>query len=186
MKSNFKKTIFVVALLASAAASAQVTNQGKIHMKGKIIASTCEVVVNNQPGAKDATVNMGTYGAGDFVKTGDVVGGSGMDGQVKFALSNCPEGKTKANLKMDATTVSGKNNTIQLEQGSNNAGNVGIYVYKKENMDTPLVMGTSYDYPINSSTKTATIELVGKYVSLADQVTPGDANGNFNYTISYN
>jgi type 1 fimbria pilin len=186
MKSKFHKSIFCVALLAAGGASAQVTNQGKIHMKGKIIASTCEVIVNNQPGAQDATVNMGTYGAGDFVRTGDVVGGSGMDGQVEFALSNCPEGKTKARLKMDATTVNNKSDTIQLDQGPNNAGNVGIYVYKKDNMDSPLEMGRNYDYPISSSTKTATIELVGKYVSLADKVTPGDANGNFNYTISYN
>jgi major type 1 subunit fimbrin (pilin) len=172
--------------LAAGVAQAQTTNTGKVYMKGKIIASTCEVLVNGQPGSKDATVNMGTYGAGDFTKTGDVVGGTGMDGQVKFELTNCPEGKDTAKLRMQATLVSGDSKTIKLDSGTNSAGNVGIQIFKKDEMGRPMDLEVSHSYPINKSTNKATIELVGKYVSLADTVTPGDANGNFNYTISYN
>ena len=186
MISNFKKTIFCLAVLAAGAASAQTTNQGKITMHGRIIASTCEVNIIQQPGAKDATVSMGVYGAGDFKQTGDVVGGTGVNGHVDFQLSNCPEGKTKAIFKMDADTVDGRNDTIKLDPNGNNAGNVGIYVYNRNKDDSPLQMGNTYEHDIDHDSKTASIELVGKYVSLADQVTPGEANGHFNYTISYN
>lgn len=186
MKSYFLKPVICVALLAAGVAHAQSTNTGKVYMKGKIIASTCEVLVNGQPGAKDATVSMGTYGVADFTKTGDLVGGTGMDGQVKFELSNCPEGKSQAKLRIQATTVSGNSKTIQLDSGSNTAGNVGIQLFKKDDMSRPMDLGLVYNHSIDSSTNKATIELVGKYVSLADTVTPGDANGNFNYTISYN
>lgn len=186
MKSYFLKPILCAALLAAGVAHAQSTNTGKVYMKGKIIASTCEVVVNGQPGAKDATVSMGTYGVADFTKAGDLVGGSGMEGQVKFELTNCPEGKSQAQLRVQADTVTGDKNTIKLDAGSNNAGNVGIQLFDKKEMAKPLSLSLVHNYPIDKGTNKATIELVGKYVSLADTVTPGDANGNFNYTISYN
>lgn len=177
-------------LLAAQAADAQSSSTGQIKLFGRIYASACEVEINGQDSSGNATIPMGNYPVSAFPAAGTVVGGSDGNGVIDIALSNCPPDKTTVDVELDATAIGGTYaNAVQLDNATSNdtAQNIGIYLYKENDLVNPVALNTAQQYNLVQGTNgKVNVKFIAKYVSTAASVAAGLANGTVNYTLTYN
>lgn len=189
-KKFLSLALFVSASVASVNVLAADTHSGTISFSGLIYSSTCTVSING--GGSDGNVNMGRHPSSAFgTEPKQIVGGAGTDGQLNISLIDCPPTGTVA-LKISGSETPNEPQILALDNPSDEktAKNVGVYIYDKDDLDTPYNINFTKNIEIKGSEESAststTIPLIAKYVSVnAGGVKAGQANATLNYSLTY-
>lgn len=184
-----KITLFVAYLLSTASipSFAALEQSGVIKLNGYIYSATCTLDINTQ-GPSLANINMGRYSTSEFNGVDSEVGGSGENGKINVTLTDCPDNGTVA-LTFDGS-IGDKNTILALDNAGSpgTAKNIGVHLYDDDDLTTPLVLDGSQKYTkkIQGESASWVGGFVAKYVSLAEDVTAGQANASINYKLTYN
>ncbi|TCM65168.1 major type 1 subunit fimbrin (pilin) [Acinetobacter calcoaceticus] len=184
-----KMTVFSGALflcMATNAFAASVSQQGVIKLNGYIYPSTCELDINGQ-GPKNATIQMGRFPTSMFNNVGDEVGGTGGNGLVKISLKNCPD-TGELEVKFSGSTNQSDIRVLTLDNtvANDTAQGVGIHLYNAKDQSKPLALdGSEVLKRTVDNSQTFEESFLTKYVSTDKNVTPGEANGTINFSITY-
>jgi major type 1 subunit fimbrin (pilin) len=171
-----KKT-FMLMLMAGASLSANIASagDGTINFTGNIISDACTV----STGDADQTVALGDVSTTAFSAAGDKASPTTF----KIDLSACPSTVTKVTVKFDGVSDS-KNSALLALDADQTATGVGIEIADAQGNAIPL-HSASAQYTVNTTTKAATLNFLGRYVATAATVGAGTANGTSQFTINY-
>lgn len=179
---TFSKTLLITSIIAASfsgianAAPADGNTTGIIHFKGQFIDSTCTVETNNQ-NQNEGTVQLGTW----LTNTFDAVGEKTTAMPFTIGLSGCPATLGTARVKFEGT-ANGENPDLYKVS---DAKGVGIGLFDDENSEnyfTPNTEATGIKLTGNKGERT----YYARYITTAEEVTPGTANADVTVTIQYN
>lgn len=171
-----KYSIIFASMLSAASVFAA---DGTVNFTGEILTSACKVDTNSL----NQTVELGKVSSSAFTKSGSTAAATKFD----INLTDCPTGAdspTIASVKFDGTNDSINPNILALNSGSG-AKNVGIAIYEKDGATLIPMSNQSQDNTIDTTSSSLTMSFIAKYMSTADTVTAGTANGATNFTVIY-
>ncbi|ECG8592000.1 fimbrial protein [Salmonella enterica subsp. salamae] len=176
-------TVFAGNVLAS---------DGNVHFRGEVIDSACEVT----PDTIDQNVNMGKVNRSTF-KGG--VGTTAAPTEFNISLQSCPPTYTKASVRFDGTEASDGNGDLAIGNPITDttpgdytgtgeaiaATGVAIRIYNRaDNTQVPLYENSASS-DIDTSTGTASMKFIARYIATSTTVTPGTANADSQFTVEY-
>ncbi|EPL6454377.1 MULTISPECIES: fimbrial protein [Providencia] len=179
---NFKKTVLITSIIAtslSGIAHAAIDSgnaKGTINFRGQFIDTTCTIEVNNT-NKNEGIVQLGTWMTNTFDKVGEITEAVPLT----IGLSGCPATLGRARVTFDGTPHADNNKLYAV----NSAGGVGIGIsgdVNGTNFYTPGTEADGIDLKGNHGEKT----YYARYVTTANEVTPGKANADVTVTIQYN
>lgn len=186
-----KRNIITTALILSPLLMVSHTfaADGTVHYRGEITDAACEV----KGGTTDQYVDLGKISKGTFEAAGDLSGPQRFD----IELVNCPATYNLVGIKFSGPEAS--NNAGDLAIGdpveTNSPGdytgqgtalaaeNVAIRIYNRGDMSQLELEDNSTKVAIDAGN--ATIPFVARYIALSNNVTPGTANANAQFTVEY-
>lgn len=181
MKISKLAIIATTILGSSLAMAADPAQGGKVHFVGTIVNAACAISADSV----DQTVKLGEYRTAHFKATGD------KSGIVPFNINlvDCDtEVSEKAIVKFNGVadlndaTVLAVSNTANGASGA--ATGVGIEIADAQGkVLTPNNIVTSSEYTLNNGNNS--LGFSARYKSTTDTVTPGEANADATFTISY-
>lgn len=172
-------TKFSALLMATLFATSALAADGTVNFTGEILTSACKVDTNSL----SQTVELGKVSSSAFTASGSTAAATKFD----IKLTDCPTGAdspTIASVKFDGTNNSANPNILALSTGST-ATNVGIALYEKDGATLIPMSNQSQNNTIDSTSNSLTMSFIAKYMSTADTVTAGTANGATNFTVIY-
>ncbi|MBQ0213154.1 fimbrial protein [Proteus vulgaris] len=178
---TFSKTLLITSIIAASfsgianAAPANGNTTGVIHFKGQFIDSTCTVETNNQ-NQNEGTVQLGTW----LTNTFNAVGEKTEAMPFTIGLSGCPATLGTARVTFEGTE---DNENPSLYKVSDAKG-VGIGLLGDPNSETYFTPNTEAEgitLKGNQGQKT----YYARYVTTAEEVSPGNANADVTVTIKY-
>lgn len=171
MKSKLIAT-FIPALFITNAFAAIEGEKGTIQFNGQIVESTCSVA----PGSNNQTIDLGQVSANAFGGQG------GFSTSKKFSieLSDCnTDIATQASIVFGGETVSGNDQALS----TGDVTNVGVQILQA---GTPLTLdGVTASAPQTLTNGDNKLDFAARYVSLSDDVYPGEANATANFMLQY-
>lgn len=171
-----KKTLIAIALMASSTVvTSAFAADGSVNFTGSITDVACTV---------DTTTKNQDVFMGNIARTAFPVAGS-LAAAKKFTLvlTNCPASVSGATVRFDGTQVAGDNSILALTTGGDTAQGIGVQISDSTGKVVPLYEDSSV-YPLVSS-GVNNLEFKARYISLADDVTVGNANAVTQFTIVY-
>lgn len=190
----FKKTVVCVTLalagFASVAMAAEEptvitdTSNGSVDFTGSIVNTPCAITSANQ----NLSVDLGQVKASSFTKKGDVYNDPKL---INIVLSNCTVDATtpyKATVTFSGSGADTGKTALAVSSGSDTSGKavatgVGIQILDGTNKVLNLDTASS---SFNITKTEMNLPFSAQYVSVADTVSPGLANGHADFTVSYN
>lgn len=185
---SFNKSLIALALSAMAFSSVTMAadfgkSTGTVDFNGTIVNTPCSITATNQ----NLKVDLGNVPASKFAAKGDT-GGNAKP--FTIILSNCTvlaapykATVTFGGLGADTGKTALATNAGQDTSGQPVATGVGIQIAESNNQN-PIVLdkaGASVDI----TQPEMHLEYQAQYVSVADTVTPGLANGHADFTVAY-
>ncbi|CUR53755.1 Fimbrial domain-containing protein [Serratia symbiotica] len=150
---------------------------GKINFQGSIIDSACIISTSSI----NQTIILGSVSIKEFTN----IGSTASYAPFNIILTNCPDSITSAKIYFNGITHP-DNNTILKLHPDQEANNIGIAIYDKNNkMQIPINTSITKEISLLPSI-TNTLEFVAKYFATNIPVTTGKANSNVSFTITYN
>ena len=178
---TFSKTLLITSIIAASfsgianAAPADGNTTGIIHFKGQFIDSTCTVETNHE-NKNEGTVQLGTW----LTNTFDAVGEKTTAMPFTIGLSGCPATLGTARVTFEGTENDENPNLYKVS----NAEGVGIALSTdatSENYLHPNLDAGGIELTGNKGEKT----YYARYVTTAEEVSPGTANADITVTIKY-
>ncbi|KFC82527.1 Type-1A pilin [Ewingella americana] len=174
-KLKMKRNITGLALLvASIVSTSAFAIDGTINFKGNVISNPCTV----SAASKSLDVQLGKISATSFPTSGSLSAAQ----KFTLVLSGCPTTVTSAKVRFDGNQVSGDNSILAVTSGTGKAGGIGIKIYDRNDNPVSLYQDSAA-YPLTTAANN--LEFKARYVSLANTVTPGAADGAAQFTIIY-
>lgn len=169
---TFTKYLLVSAILAAAGSTTANAADATVNFTGSILSSSCSV----STGSNTVSVPLGNYGPSQF----PVAGTTSRAVPFTIPLSTCPTsgGPTTAFVTFVGTAAS---SNLALASG----GASGIAIQIKKQDGTPIVVNTPDAGITLSSNATQNLNFTANYISTADSVGAGAANGTAQVNISY-
>lgn len=165
---------------------AAIEQSGVVKLQGEIYSATCTIMLNEQLLTNGSPiVNMGRHSTGQFEKVGSIVtGGSGI-GEMKIVAEDCPD---NGNIDVTFSGIANKIDKalLAIDIGEATAENVGIALYQGKLVSPKMRLELNQAYPyVVTSRKSYTMDFLAAYISTADTVIAGIANGTLNVDITY-
>ncbi|MBN6030574.1 MULTISPECIES: fimbrial protein [Pantoea] len=171
-----KKTLIAIALMAtSAISSSAFASDGAVNFTGTITDAACTIDTASQ----NQDVFLGNIARTAFSGAGSLAAAK----KFTLVLTDCPDTVTGATVRFDGTQVSGDNSILALTAGDSTATGVGVQISDSQNKVVPLFEDSSV-YPL-VSTGPNNLDFSARYISVADDVTVGDANAVTQFTVVY-
>lgn len=194
---SFNKSLICLGLAALAFSSASMAadepvtpsfdvSTGTVDFTGSIVNTPCAITATNQ----NLKVDLGNVRASDFAGGKGTLGG-GSATQFTIVLSNCTVTATPylatvtfGGLGADTAKSSLAVGAGQDTSGQPTATGVGIQIVDG-NSQKPLSLDVASS-PVKITQTEMHLPFAAQYISVADTVTPGLANGHADFTVAYN
>ncbi len=167
--------LFLIACPISTAYSADVL----LSINGTISLNTCSVTT----GSKDKYVNLRTWGAKQFSS----IGIKTLSVPFTIDLKNCNgsvSGVSGVNVTFSGAPTLENTAAFSLN-GTSTARNIGILILdRNKNIIEPNIKSVIYD--LKSDQSNFSLVFYGQYISTSTPVTPGSANSDITFSITYN
>lgn len=186
---SFKKSLICLGLSAlvfssaSMAAETSDTSSGTVDFTGSIVNTPCAITSANQ----NLKVTLGQVKASVFTKKGD----SSTNQPFTIILSNCTvaaDTPYTATVSFGGSSYDGGTSLLTGAgtdtSGAATATGVGIQILDSNN--TPLTLDTATTPGVKITKTEMNLPFSARYISIADTVSPGLANGHADFTVSYN
>jgi major type 1 subunit fimbrin (pilin) len=172
-KATVLSLLIMISLPAISLRTAYAGNEsGTINFTGKVLASTCTL------DSQSLQVPMGTVAAGAYDKAGAL----GHPVPFKIELSNCDPTLQGVKVEFDGAADKQQPHYLSVGQGSGAAQGIAIELLDDADQEVPI-NSVSKEYGL--SAKSNALGFKARYVSTAESVTPGDANGNAQFFLQY-
>ncbi|KNC88192.1 fimbrial protein [Trabulsiella odontotermitis] len=174
-----KKVLLGAALLPlSVIATLQTANasDGTIQFNGSIVDSPC--VISSE--SKNQEVDMGAVKSSTFAATGDK--STAAPFQIKLEECDLTAGKTKVNVVFNGIGDDDDTSLLSVDNGAGSATGVGIGIFDAKGQAISLNEGASLEDLTEGNT---TLNYDARYVSTKDAVTIGSANGQVDFSLTY-
>ncbi|QTF09170.1 type 1 fimbrial protein [Brenneria izadpanahii] len=146
-----------------------------MQLTATLVSNSCSVSVASQ----EQTVNMGTLATKAFSE------GKPGASPVRFAinLESCGSAVSSVSATFSGTADANDSTLLALSADSS-ATHVGIAILDKDRNRIPLG-NASEQYPLTAGVDSAQLVFYGQYVATQNDVTPGSANGDATFTLTY-
>jgi major type 1 subunit fimbrin (pilin) len=161
-----------LSLLSLQPARADDSDSGSIHFEGRVLASTCTL------DSKSLQVPMGTVSADAYATAGT----TGRPVPFNIDLSNCNAALHGVSVELTGTADATKSDYLSIDSGPDSATGLAIELLDQNDKSVPI-NSTADEYTINEGANSLAFK--AHYVSTADNVTPGDANGTAQFFLKY-
>jgi minor fimbrial subunit len=174
MKFIYPKVLCTFSLLLAPYLNAVEVAYTNLYLSGEVTEITCGVLI----GDKEKNVDLGTNATNNLKKVGDRT----MPVPMLFNLSNCPaSGSVGITFKGIEDTEN--NELLSLELIKNSASNIAIEISDKNQKRLPL--GTKSKKLIGDANGNISAVFYANYIVTKGFATPGVANANVEFTITY-
>ncbi|MFU2316443.1 fimbrial protein [Rahnella sp. PCH160] len=185
---SFKKSLVCLGFATLAFSSVSMAadfgvSTGTVDFNGTIVNTPCSITAANQ----NLKVDLGNVPAADFAKKGDI---GGSPKQFTIVLSNCTvlAAPYKATVSFGGLGADVGKTSLATSAGQDTSGQpvatgVGIRIVEG-NSTTPVVLD-KFGTAVDITQPEMHLEYAAQYVSIADAVTPGLANGHADFTVAY-
>lgn len=149
---------------------------GVVNFTGEIVNSTCTIDLGEN---REKTVVIGRYPSSAFPSAGSVSPATAFT----LTLTGCEPGEYK--LRFEGVATDSDPQLLKVEGG---AEGVGVEILNASNEAVPINMNTDSEHlllKVDDQGGAAIFNLKARYKSLAQTVTPGEANASANFTIEY-
>ncbi|ECG5958021.1 fimbrial protein [Salmonella enterica] len=146
---------------------------GIVHFTGEVIGAACEVTTDS----KDLNVNMGIVSTTAFANG---VGTLAAPEKFQIDLENCPDTVTKVAAQFDG--IEAGDGYLAVNGG---AAGVAIQIANASDNSVVKLYEDSEAITIDTNTHKATLPFIAHYISTDVKVTPGVANADSEFTLSY-
>lgn len=170
-----KKTVLAVMVAGSAlmGSMASYAADGQVKFVGNITADACTV----DAASKSMTVTLGDVATTAFTAKGDKSSATAF----QLTVSACPDTVNHVAIKFDGASDSVDSTLLALDSGMT-ATAVAVEIADAQGNPLPLhTLSPSYAV----TNKTATLDLVGRYVSTGATVGAGTADATSQFTLNY-
>lgn len=167
----FKSALVCSSLLLGWQAHAGNGN-GTVHFTGEIIDSTCEVTAPTQT----QTVDLGKVNKSAFSGAGSTASVQAF----QIDLENCPDTYKKATARFDGT----EDGDGYLKLNAGGATGVAVAIYNRADNTLLKLYNQSVSADIDADGK-ATLPFMARYIATSATVTPGVANADSEFSITY-
>jgi major type 1 subunit fimbrin (pilin) len=171
------------AVLAGAYASDSTTALVNAHLGNQLTTSGSTSVVARTCVTQNVNVTMPTIPTSALKGVGTSAGATGFN----IALTGCPPGMNSIQYEIDAVTtiVPGTGNSVVTLDGTSTASNVALQLL--DGKGNPFGMGTPVTFTgYNSGTGGSyTIPFTARYYQTGTPVSPGAANTQMTFTMTY-
>lgn len=130
---------------------------------------------------KDITVPL-TTGRGAVITSLSTPGDTTTP--ARFDINLTCQKTTNVSIKFNGTTVSGKSNTLQLDNLSNSSSAKGVGVQVLNN-GQPIDFGKQYDLLSNVTSTAITLSYQARLIRLSDAIQAGDVNATATFDMIY-
>ncbi|MGV2287767.1 fimbrial protein [Trinickia sp. YCB016] len=158
--------------LSLQSAHADGNDTGTINFTGKVLASTCTL------DSKSLEVPMGTVSADSYATAGT----TGRSVPFHIDLSNCNAALNGVAVELTGTADADKSQLLSVNGGPDSAKGIAIELLDQKDKSVPI-NSTADEYALNEGANA--LDFKARYVSTADTVTPGDANGTAQFFLKY-
>jgi major type 1 subunit fimbrin (pilin) len=183
-KSAVCLTLVMAGFASSAMAdSAYDTSNGTVDFTGSITNTPCAISASNQ----NLKVDLGAVKSSVFTKKGD----TSTAQPFSIVLSNCTVDRTtpfEATVSFNGAGADTAKTSLAVNAGSDTTGQAiatGVGIQILDNTQTGLPLNTD-----TTAIKITETEMIlpysARYISIADSVTAGLANGHTDFTVTYN
>lgn len=185
---SLKKTAVCMTLALSGFASSAVmaagdVSSGTVDFTGSIVNTPCAITSANQT----LNVNLDQVKASVFTQKGEFSTSKPID----IILSNCTVNATtpfKAMVTFGGSGADAGKTSLAVNAGSDTSGQAvatGVGIQILDGTNTALNLDTA-STSVDIIKSEMTLPFSARYVSVADDVTPGLANGHADFTVTYN
>lgn len=181
MTAQYVLKLFALAAYVLLPCSARAYNANdtiQVQVSGQIIASTCEVQVND-------TVNLGEVARRDI----SVAGANSGTVLVTFSLSQCSPQLTQATAAFSGTPYSADPayaNAIYANDIATGTTDVGLQLFNLDGKtQVNLANGVRYSIPVNSQTATASLPIGARMYTPHGTPTAGDFKSSVTVSFIY-
>ena len=173
--------ILTASILGSSFASAAIPDQGgTVHFKGTIVNAACAISTESL----DQIVNLGQYRTANFTTVGSL--SNDVDFTIKLVDCDTDVSST-ATVKFNGATDATDNTVLAVSSGTGTSGaatGVGIEISDAQGkILTPNNIVESNAYTLNNGD--TVLSFRARYKSTSVDVTPGEANADATFVISY-
>ncbi|MFW1745482.1 fimbrial protein [Acinetobacter guillouiae] len=145
-----------------------------LYLSGEVTEITCGVLI----GDKEKKVDLGTNATNNLKKVGDRT----MPVAIQFNLSNCPASGS-VGVTFNGIKDVENNELLSLDKINNSASNIAIEISDKNKKRLPL--GTKSGKLIGDVNGNISTLFYANYIVTKGSATPGIANANAEFTITY-
>lgn len=170
--------ICTMSAISAANAATSTVNGGTVHFVGQVVNAACAV----DAASMDQTVQMGQVRTAKL----NALGATGSSVGFNIVLNDCDTTvSTKAQVAFTGTTASNNNTALAVDgSASGNASGVGIQILDRTNVALVLD-GATYSAISNLNDGTNTLPFQARYIATSATVSPGNANGEVTFKITY-
>lgn len=169
---KFGGALLLAALASSAEADLGLTN---MQLTVTVVANSCIVSQDSV----NKTVDLGSWASKQFIG----VQKSPEATPFQINLESCAAAATGVQVTFSGTQDSTDNTMLALNSDST-ATNLAVEILDKDRNQIPLGQASEI-YPLTANASSASLMFYGQYVRTGAAVTPGSANADATFTLSY-
>ncbi|EML0566229.1 hypothetical protein SR70_06575 [Klebsiella aerogenes] len=173
MKTN--AGILVLALIITYNMPSASAYDGQLNFTGEITDQVCSVATDGN------NIDLGKISNKAFNGVGDYAGNS----RFSIKLSDCPDSIKSVKVKFDGNPDNGNPEIIALTKGKKSATGLGVQITDIDSGVVSLGVPTR-DFNIKPGSTVNQLDFSARYISTAQDITPGQANATASFTITYN